>query len=506
MKGLLYTITLNEPVLANSLGGEPNSADSLFYLPGGLLRGALINAYGGTKDAADDEFSRLFLNGKTRYLNAYPVYDGKRALPIPVRYKAPKNMAVSSLGFLEGTEIKALEESWQVNVHTQRDAERGRSTEDEGAIFRYIALPAGMVLKGAILADENGDIAKIQDLLKSQSLQLGKARSAGYGSVTIEISKMDDDWREAEAPALKASQEITIALLSPALVRDENGQFGANAKEAFAAHLEGKLDIKTEAKTELVGGFNRKWGLPLPQQVAISAGSIFTITTEKEVPVEALQELEAKGIGERRAEGFGRVAINISLPEAKEIEDDNWKAIELNLPAQANSQAKDLAENDRLAQQMLTRLLRRDLDQAVITVARIAVSAYRKDAVPNSQLSRWRTIIGNALGEENKEQAVERIKSFQVNAEGKSGWKKMQKARIQITERTIRLTAWIERLLAEEDTLLTALDKNFKTSIKLGENNQIQVDKKLNAEYRLRLLEAVLGMMAKVNSKGGLNG
>jgi CRISPR-associated protein Csx10 len=72
MNGLLYTLTLEEPVLANSLGGEPNSARSLFYIPGGLVRGAAINAYPGDKDAADDTFRRLFLDGRTRYLNAYP--------------------------------------------------------------------------------------------------------------------------------------------------------------------------------------------------------------------------------------------------------------------------------------------------------------------------------------------------------------------------------------------------------------------------------------------------
>ena len=48
MDGFTYTLTLQEPVLANSLGGDPNSANSLFYIPGGLVRGAAINAYNGT--------------------------------------------------------------------------------------------------------------------------------------------------------------------------------------------------------------------------------------------------------------------------------------------------------------------------------------------------------------------------------------------------------------------------------------------------------------------------
>ena len=41
MNGLLYTLRTLEPVLANSLGGDANSAQSLPYVPGGLVRGAL---------------------------------------------------------------------------------------------------------------------------------------------------------------------------------------------------------------------------------------------------------------------------------------------------------------------------------------------------------------------------------------------------------------------------------------------------------------------------------
>ena len=51
MKGLKYTLILEEPVLANSLAGDTNSARSLPYIPGGLIRGALVNAYMGKKEA-----------------------------------------------------------------------------------------------------------------------------------------------------------------------------------------------------------------------------------------------------------------------------------------------------------------------------------------------------------------------------------------------------------------------------------------------------------------------
>jgi CRISPR-associated protein Csx10 len=502
MNGFLYTLTLEEPVLANSLGGEPNSADSLFYIPGGLLRGALINAYDGTKEAANDDFARLFLNGETRYLNAYPLHNKKRALPIPVRYKKPKALVSSNFGFIKDEKIKSISENWQVNLHTQRDAEKGRATEEAGAVFRYIALPAGLILEGAILTANKTDAENLETLLKSKALQLGKARSAGYGHVSIETSTIPEDWHEAEAPPLQASKVFTLTLLSPALIRDDNGQFGAKVEDAFKAHFGENLKIKAELKTELVGGFNRKWGLPLPQQVAISAGSIFTITTKDEISPETMRKVEESGIGERRAEGFGRVAVNLSLPDKDKIQDENWLDIPLKADTALDAKStSSLAENDKLAQQMLKRLLRRDLDQAIITAARKAVNDYKKDQIPNSQLSRWRTLIINGLSQKDP---IEDLKQFKENAEGKSGWNKMQKARIEIAGEQTRLTLWIEdELLQKEESLSKALGSGYKNTLSLGDNNSITVDKDLNEEYRLRLLEAVLGMMSKTNSKGG---
>ena len=45
MPGFTYVLELLEPLLANSLAGDANSAQSLPYVPGSLIRGALINVY-----------------------------------------------------------------------------------------------------------------------------------------------------------------------------------------------------------------------------------------------------------------------------------------------------------------------------------------------------------------------------------------------------------------------------------------------------------------------------
>lgn len=496
MNGFSYTLTLLEPVLANSLGGEPNSAQSLYYIPGGLVRGAAINAYTGVHDSNAEEFRRLFLDGRTRYLNAYPLLADGRSLPTPLLYKKPKYFEASDFGLLQADHIQAVEDVFQINVHTQRDAERGRATAEAGAVYRYIALPAGLRLQGAILAENAQDAALIKNLLDGASLLLGKARTAGYGRVKIEFESLADDWSETTPAMSLDNQKFTMTLLSPAIVRDANGQCSLDIKPALEARLGIPVkEIKAAAKPEIVGGYNRTWGLPLPQVTAIAAGSVFTVTTQSPLSPGALENLAASGLGERRAEGFGRLAVNLSLPKPDEVKEEDWKLIAAPIENLSTS-AGHLGANPT-AQLMLKRLLRRELDAKVLHFAREATKTY-SGGVPNSQLSRWRVIVRNAL----EQRDLPRLQKFCETSKGKPGWKKMEKARLTFGDQRPRLTEWIESVLEKPETLWPALGLAENEKRRLG-TNSLKVED-FNVEYRLRLLDAVLALLAKQN--GGQNG
>jgi CRISPR-associated protein Csx10 len=501
MNGFLYTLTLEEPVLANSLGGEPNSANSLFYIPGGLVRGAAISSYTSEKDSANDTFRNLFLNGKTRYLNAYPLMKSQRTLPIPIKFKKPKYSEAGNFGQVKTDAIEALEEIWQINVHTQRDAERGRSTADSGAIYRYIALPVGMQFQGAVIGDGAENVRKFLD---KTIILLGKARTAGYGRVRATVSDLPNNWAEGGQVSLpEKSTQFTLTLLSPALVRDANGQHSVDIKTALGAHVGEIEKIESVYKTEIVGGFNRTWGLPLPQVIAIAAGSVFTITTKNLVTAEKLRGLEANGLGERRAEGFGSLAVNLSMPEL--VADEKWSAISPETLPMFESESelpKDVTEL------MLSRLLRRDMDGLILTASRDATfdlkeSASKEDVVPNSQLSRWRVILRDALsrkdesvekdGKQEKYDLVGRMLKF-YEAENKkrsAAWIKMEKARVN----QISLTKWIEEMLKTPAALSDNLGTESLPERRLGNLFQTVDD----AEYRLLLIDAVLARIVKIN-------
>lgn len=491
MNGFLYTLTLNEPVLANSLGGEPNSADSLSYVPGGAVRGAFIQAYDQAKDAADDDFRRLFLTGDTCYLNAYPLLDGERSLPIPLKYKKPKYFESSDFGKI-GDKVIALKVISQVNIHTQRDAEKGHATSEAGAVYRYIALPAGMKLQGAVLTQNETDARMLKNMLNGTSILLGKARTAGYGRATFQTQDINPKWRECGGELAATPGTFNLTLLSSMIVRDENGQVSLELKQALETRLGVKVEIiETIRRAVNIGGFNRTWGLPLPQVAAIAAGSMFVFKAD--VSAEKLFQLEATGLGERRAEGFGRVAVNLSLPDVLD-----WVAVEENISPALNG---TLPQGDALATLMLTRLLRRDLDEQVIRVARTLTCDY-KGGLPNSQLSRWRIILRDAMPAKD----IQRVSEFCEKAKGKPGWKKMEKTRLFLEgEKPPRLTEWIESVLAGDKDWQAIWNAHFKLAKKIG-SVSISADEFAD-EYRLRLMDAVLAILSKQNKEeGGANG
>ncbi len=495
MNGFLYTLTLHEPVLANSLNGEPNSANSLYYIPGGLIRGAAVNAYGGTKDASDDTFRRLFLNGSARFLNAYPLAEGKKiSTPTPILYKKPKYFEGSDFSFVANDKVHALEEEWQINVHTQRDAKLGHATTDAGAVYRYIALPAGMVLQGAILTENAEDAKTLESLLKDKNLLLGKARTAGYGHATLDTQPLGD-WHTFPGVS---GDTFTLTLLSPVIVRDEYGQPTLNISHALQARLGVAVKIlEAYQKSDVVGGFNRTWGLPLPQVTAIAAGSHFVVNTSASTT--ALQALHESGLGERRAEGFGWVSINAPLP--KTVDDDHWETVKHFQPTQSG---QPQLGNSSTAALMVKRLGKRSLDQVILHTAREMTKVYPAGKITNSQLSRWRVITRNVLDqqEEKGKRDLKRLQTFMEDSKGKAGWQKMERARVQVHGETPRLTEWIEDLLTKPETLAKSLVEEWQQT-KLGSNTFTLTDE-INVEYRLRLLDAVLAIMSKIN--GGSNG
>jgi CRISPR-associated protein Csx10 len=440
MKVITYRLLLEQPLLATQLLGDPNSSVSLPYVPGSLLRGMLIHRYlereqlNGSHDLfADTTCQRLFFDGSVRYLNAYPLVEGgERALPTPLSLFKRKKDELDDSDSLdvynaaheeaEEDERRKFEEDDTANqlshpfcridpdadkqltlyqlapnriaVHVLRDRAKGRATRENGAVFRYEALAEGQWFSGVVLVDGD-DATRVELLLRQRDLAwLGRSRSANYGRVRISniAVAVAETWREVGGSMSPADNMLSLTLLSDTLLRNASGQHTAMIDdETLSRYLGVSVTIdheRTITQPVLVGGYNRTWQLPLPQSTALKAGSVIVFT-----PADALdtRQLEWQGIGERRAEGFGRIAFNWQTklhPTAKAG----------NLPSQAEMPSTLSAVAQRTAQYMARRLLDQRIEEAIQFYLRDHVLNKTLGSMPaNSQLGRVRVLVRRTL-------------------------------------------------------------------------------------------------------------
>ncbi|MBD2629618.1 RAMP superfamily CRISPR-associated protein [Trichormus variabilis] len=448
MKAIIFSLHTQQPLLATSFQGDPNSDVSYSFIPGSMIRGAIIGRYMKQRqisdlDLSNDEVKRLFFDSnKTQYLNAYLLsHEEKRTLPIPYSWHKHKDNEFSEVSdsilvydraqkyeIPEDVEPKKLEKQFwcleeqeytlytisrRINIHNQRNRQKGRSTqpkinrttqqrEGEGTIFRYEAIDAGQKFQAVILCNNDNDTdAQIINILLNSSLNiwLGGSQSAGYGHTKIEDVKLVNNWNEIDLTASDRTEHdnFTVTLLSDLILRDEWGQYSviptSNTNKTpvpLTQELEKALNTKLKPKcsyasSNIVGGFNRKWGLPLPQVPVLSAGSIFVFENIDITP-EQIQQLENQGIGERRNEGFGRIAINWLTEEYFDLRKHQQKRSDQ--PALENEISRNLAYK------MAERLLEQKLEQVLLKeIGRLKIEGN----ISNSQLSRLQLVARQAL-------------------------------------------------------------------------------------------------------------
>lgn len=511
MKALTFTIHLLEPVLVmDAEAGDPNGIASLNYLPGSVVRGGVVNLFraGNTPEAADPLFRKLFLDGEVRYLNAYPLSpQGQRALPTPFSWhsfkdeddnvlydflfdvnakdktRKPASQPFCHLHLDEGKgKAELIAPEYQLTIHTARDDRQNMSTT--GAVFRYTALAAEQDFGAVIVATDDALLTQIYELMKKHlHWHVGKSRTAGYGRVAIQVVKIEDDWHEYQAVGDDEHEQLTVTLLSDMLLRDPDS--GADT-----VNLSGVLRLPLESKftrTHLVGGFNRKWNLPTPQARAVQAGSVYTAPPEAE---SRLRELEKTGLGERRVEGFGRIAVN-------------WHRLEQITVAERHSKnnssvlLKEVpATQMELAKRMVERMARAELDKRL--TASVVGLRVELHGLHSSQISRIR-LAAREMIRQNKG------KPLSDQFDEKRGMKK--NARDQFAKARVQgktLEVWLKEL-ANNPALVWGLMNGVQPNDlpQIGANVRAELTPQLAIEYAARLIDGTLRQAQRKEKRNG---
>lgn len=446
MRVLRYRMKLLEPVLLSSIKSDENTSTTSSYISGTALRGAMISRYirfvSEDFDVGSKEIQRLFFNNEVFFLNGY-ILRTDRMLPSPLSFRIGKKRTDKVFDFsaeipghndaynpleketyvlIRENELLTCMPDRLINIHTARTRRFGRavsenilqsnhsfnSLDNPGAIYRYEALAPDQIYEAYILYSANEDLCLFEKLLDSR-LRIGASTSAGYGLVEIkDVTDLGQHWKEVSKDEMSfdmEDEEFTVTLLSQAAVLNNLGDYSVDPeiiKKLFSEYLDMPLGMKTAfIRPEIIGGFNKKWGLPMPQIRVFSAGSVFKFEFNPDFDPQKmkskLDHLEVIGIGDKRSEGFGRIAIN-------------WHGFEseLNLkdktPMRQHEpvviQAK--TNNQKIVKLMLSRRFDRMLDtqissKAITTIEMIKVSSDIQKGMNVSQLSRLRAIVQNNI-------------------------------------------------------------------------------------------------------------
>ena len=526
MTVITYQIELLEPCLVTSLQGDPNSGVAFDYLPGTVLRGALVDRYLRRKrqedkayqiDAAAEDIRTLFFNGRTGYLNGYPLGDNKRSLPAPLAWHVVKGKEAGDIydfavedasefhpasewkGFkgqfiiVDDDQVFPLETQRHIAIHIARDRHpnRDQAREPRREVYRYDALAPGQWFAAAILCPDESTAALTE--LLPEIVALGGSRSGGYGRVKIHNVQTANEWRELPGDMPDPVDHLlTVTLLSDALIRDRDGHLVASdtaVTETLAAKLNCPLTLtRAYYQTTLIGGFNRKWGLPLPQAVALKMGSVF-IFQAPDCPNDQLQALEMEGIGERRLDGFGRLAINWHR-EAELAQQ------QLPVPTLTAVTIPPKTKAAAIAQDVAGRLLRQKLDAALDEKGHAFGRSVR--GMKKSQLHALRQVVHSALlqkpdtGRETLDNYLQHALKRRVSRE------QLEKTRVEGQ----KLADWLARRFTDETEIW---QKKYLAVDPLPQIGGISaaLTPELVYEYNLRLVAAVLSRAAQVQEQGG---
>jgi CRISPR-associated protein Csx10 len=339
-----------------------NVVESRDYIPGTSLLPwvcARLNTLEGTPQGFPGSQVR---HGRIIVTNFTPLVDGGASLPAPFCFSKPKDSEENPSTFRNailqkpgsGEIHKPIKGGWvsmegeravhahgnlflTSRTHNTVDDDLQRPTESVGGVFTYEAIRPGLEFSGEVLiAPEIAETLPAGWWKKLQGMTtIGLSKKDEYGLVRLKRDERplnpSTHRKGRPLPGPDGRQYLVVYLASDLILRDETLCPSTDA-ETLRRELESALDlellpVEDEPQNPLGGtasvvsrpfrvdSWHTRWNLPRPSLRGLSAGSCALFETHgfTEDHVRRLEEAEITGIGERRAEGFGRVLFNPPL-------------------------------------------------------------------------------------------------------------------------------------------------------------------------------------------------
>lgn len=323
LKKYSYILSLKEPFIltGREIGNYVEVRDSI---QGSTIRGAMIEHFISSKDIPLEELICIeasdAISGDislaSKFITKYPInkknkeksekveidriIDNRTAIEDEVKGKGVKlERKGTSMLKAKGNEI-----SIAINSQT-------KSVED-GMLFNSEYLQCKEELVGDIVLPEG-----LVDENKDYTIYLGKMKSKGFGEAVIKFGKYEKERVNLKARIEKLQKQAKEKILTFDLQSDLILPFNTiyNVGEQFKLLVgisEMKfIENKSYINTGKLGGYNIINNIRKVDELVITRGSVLTYEIDdfnKILP--QLEEIEEKGLGLRKNEGFGRVKIS----------------------------------------------------------------------------------------------------------------------------------------------------------------------------------------------------
>ena len=233
-----------------------------------------------------------------------------------------------------------------LRTHNTVEDAKQRPTEKVGGLFTYEAIRPGQIFRGMVrmsqeLWEKVREKSDILQKLASSELSIGQSRKDEYGAVSLQYVPSDTSSPEGRlwSPKLlkvDGKSYLVVYLISDLLIRGSYLNYSLSLKDLKDA-LSTTLDVELRdvQDRELVKGrsflqsplggtsghcvrvgrresWQTRWTLPRPSLSYFQAGSVllFLVINPEAWSEANARALVEKGLGDRRAEGYGRVLLN----------------------------------------------------------------------------------------------------------------------------------------------------------------------------------------------------
>ncbi|OZF37304.1 RAMP superfamily CRISPR-associated protein [Rhodococcus sp. 14-2483-1-2] len=416
------TVTTQQPLIIDS-GQRGNVVETATSIPGTMLLGPLGRHLPNLSD--------LIRAGEFVVTDATVEIDGARGLPWPRALNLSKDAPASATKgepheyvnvlrpHQENPRLKPKPDryvdsactSWRTvdvvqSIHASIDDQQQRPTEATGGLFVYSGIAPGTVLRAEVFLAAGVTLAD-----STQQVRIGRSSKDDYGLATLVITSSEPVEASSE---ILAESAFPVWLTSDLLLRDERGAADTRASSfvdalARALGVPGKLrlaptsaesadgapfaDVADSAATGLARrhSWQRSWGLPRPSLSGLAAGSVVLIVSQVRLDPTAIAGVEANGVGDRTAEGFGRVLVDPPALRANRLDLREWS-----LKSGAPSTA-DVPVATPVADAHIRAAWRTVIERTALRVAALENQATGvKSAITRSQWGSLRGIVNRA--------------------------------------------------------------------------------------------------------------